>query len=167
MQNATNDGAGRPVSVSTTIAAPADRIFAILTRPADHPKIDGSGMLRGSPGPAVTGVGDVFNMAMHNEEFGDNEMENHVVAFEADRIIGWEPVLKAASGTDAEADIGVHNGVRWAYELQPVDERTTRVTETYDCTTSPEWLRRAVKNGERWVDSMTATLANLKALAET
>jgi len=38
------------------------------------------------------------------------------------------------------------------------------VTEIYDCSRAPEWLRRAVKGGARWIDSMTATLGKLDAL---
>jgi hypothetical protein len=34
------------------------------------------------------------------------------------------------------------------------------VTETYDCSRAPDWLRTAVKDGTRWIDSMTTTLAN-------
>jgi hypothetical protein len=36
-------------------------------------------MLRpGAAAEVVTGVGDVFHMAMHNDEIGDDEMANHV-----------------------------------------------------------------------------------------
>ncbi len=35
------------------------------------------------------------------------------------------------------------------------------VTETYDRTRAPEWLRTAVKGGQRWVASMTTTLDKL------
>jgi len=37
----------------------------------------------------------------------------------------------------------------------------TIITETYDCTEAPEWLRRAVKNGQRWAAAMTTTLEKL------
>jgi hypothetical protein len=36
----------QPVSVSRRIAAPAERLFAVLASPARHPSIDGSGMVR-------------------------------------------------------------------------------------------------------------------------
>jgi hypothetical protein len=39
------------------------------------------------------------------------------------------------------------------------------VTETYDCSRAPAWLRQAVRGGDRWVPSMTATLDKLAALA--
>jgi hypothetical protein len=35
--------------------------------------------------------------------------------------------------------------------------------ETYDCAQAPEWLRKAVKGGTRWVDSMAVILEKLDA----
>lgn len=160
-----DDHPHHPVSVSMTINAPADRVFAILALPANHPRIDGSGMLVQGSEVEISGVGDVFNMLMHNEEMGDYEIANHVVTYKFDRLIAWEPVLKAASRVEDQPDIGVHNGVRWTFELQPVDGRSTLVTETYDCTTAPDWLRQAVGDGARWVDSMAATLEKLDEIA--
>jgi hypothetical protein len=161
-----NDHPRQLVSVSMTIDAPAGRVFQILALPANHPRIDGSGMLAHGSGVEISGVGDVFTMNMHNEEMGDYEMANHVVGYEFNELISWEPVLMAASRVEDQADIGVRNGVRWTYQLRPLDGRSTLVTETYDCTAAPEWLRQAVKNGARWVDSMTATLAKLNEFAE-
>jgi hypothetical protein len=54
---------------------------------------------------------------------------------------------------------------RWGYELTAVGEGCTLVTETFDCSRSPEWLRRAVRGGDRWNASMTATLEKLDKLA--
>ncbi|MFJ6216655.1 hypothetical protein ACIQGZ_25500 [Streptomyces sp. NPDC092296] len=84
---------GEPVVVvSRRIGAPAAGIFRNLADPGRHPDLDGSGMLRGSVFDAVvSGVGDVFVMRMHNERYGDYEMNNHVIAYEPDRRIGWEP----------------------------------------------------------------------------
>lgn len=157
-----------PVSVSRKIGAPAEKLFGILTRPASHPLIDGSGMLReATSDPVLTGVGDVFTMTMHNDEMGDYEMSNHVVEYELNRRISWEPVLKAASRPEDQQDIGDRSEHRWTYELTPVDPTTTLVTETYDCSRAPEWLRHAVKGGSRWTGSMTATLERLAALVRT
>jgi uncharacterized protein YndB with AHSA1/START domain len=152
-----------PVSVSRQIQAPAEELFKLLADPARHPGIDGSGMLRqAGHGPVITGVGDTFTMSMHNAEMGDYEMTNHVVEYELNRRIGWEPVLSAASREEDQADIGDRSQPhRWAFELTPVGPDTTIVTETYDCTRAPEWLRKAVKNGERWRATMTTTLEKL------
>jgi hypothetical protein len=156
------DGSVTPVSVSRRIQAPAAELFAVLADPARHPGIDGSGMLRRAGGSqTIGGVGDVFTMSMHNDEMGDYEMANHVVEYEQDRQIGWEPVLKAASRPEDQDGIDDHGGHRWSFELTPVAQDVTVVTETYDCTRSPQWLRTAVKGGQRWVASMTTTLEKL------
>jgi uncharacterized protein YndB with AHSA1/START domain len=160
------EGACQPVSVSRTIEAPAERLFGVLTHSANHPLIDGSGMLREAPSDVVLSrVGDVFAMRMHNDEMGDYEMSNYVVEYELNRRIGWEPVLTAASREEDQADLGDRGEQRWSYELTPMGPGSTVVTEIYDCGRSPEWLRRAVKGGTRWIPSMTTTLEKLDTLS--
>jgi hypothetical protein len=84
------------ISVARDIDAPAPELFKYLARPADHTTIDGTGMLRGTDDEQVlSGIGDIFEMKMFNDEMGEYVMENHVVEFEPDRRIAWEPVLKA------------------------------------------------------------------------
>jgi uncharacterized protein YndB with AHSA1/START domain len=155
----------QPVSVSRTIDVPAGKLFDLIADPANHPRIDGSGMLREASGGAISGVGDVFTMKMYNNEMGGYEMANHVVAYEPGRRIGWEPVMKAASRAEDQADIGDRADYSWCYELTPLSAESTLVTEIFDCSRSPEWLRSAVKGGSRWVDAMTKTLENLDALS--
>ena len=157
-----NTDGSQPVSVSRTIDAPAEEVFAILADPAGHVGIDGSGMLRRAISTAIIdGVGDTFIMSMHNAEMGDYEITNHVVEYQRDRRIGWEPVLTAASRPEDQAEVGERGKHRWSYELRPLDPSTTVVTEIYDCTQAPDWLRRAVKHGHRWLESMTTTLEKL------
>lgn len=158
-----NDGI---VRVSRTIEAPADKLFTLLANSANHPLIDGSGMLRETPpGVALSGVGDVFSMKMHNPEMGDYEMDNHVIEYEPNRRIGWEPALKASPRPQDQAGVGKSARQRWTFELTPVAPGSTLVTEIFDCGRSPEWLRKAVKDGARWVSSMQASLENLDALS--
>jgi len=155
-----------PVSVSRKIDVPADQLFDFLVHPANHPLIDGSAMLREGSGGVIAGVGGVFTMKMHNDEMGDYEIANHVVEFEPSRRISWEPVLIAASRPEDHADIGDRSAPhRWTFELTPLGPGSTLVTEIYDCSRAPEWLRRAVKGGARWIDSMTATLEKLDVLS--
>ena len=78
------------VSTSRRIAAPANVIFDFLATPSRHQEIDGSGMLRGSDSPGVTGVGDAFVMRMFFAPLGgDYQMINHVVEFEPGRRTLW------------------------------------------------------------------------------
>jgi hypothetical protein len=163
----TDDGC-RPVFVSRRIEAPASTVFELLTDPSTHPGIDGSGMVKEAASTSViSGVGAVFAMRMYNTEMGDYEITNHVVEYELNRRVGWEPVLSAASRAEDAPDIGHRAGHRWIYELTAVGPNTTIVTETFDCCRAPEWLRKAVDNGNRWVQSMTTTLEKLDRKATT
>lgn len=150
------------LAVSRRIEAPADELFARLADPTKHPSFDGSGMLRdGSGNKAVSGVGDVFTMKMHNDEMGDYEMRNHVVEYLLNKRIVWEPVMSAASRPEDVPGIGDRAGHRWGYELESDGPDATVVTETFDCTQAPQWLRVVVDEGNRWLASMTATLEHL------
>lgn len=152
----TTQSRGR-VSVTRRIGAPATAIFSMLTDPAQHVAIDGSGMVRQAlTTGAISTVGDEFVMAMH-AEWGDYEMVNEVTEFEPNRRLAWEPRPHREGG---EADKG--NYV-WSYELERVDDTTTDVTETFDCTRSPEWLRERTHEGENWVEAMTISLENLES----
>jgi uncharacterized protein YndB with AHSA1/START domain len=154
------------VSVSRQIDASAERLFALLADSANHPLIDGSGMVR-EPAPAVrlSRTGDAFLMNMHHDEFGDYQMRNEVVEYETGRRLAWEPARVAASPEEQE-EIGDPARYRWGYEFSPDGRGTTLVTETFDCSRSPDDLREAVQEGEGWRDAMTASLAKLELLAK-
>jgi uncharacterized protein YndB with AHSA1/START domain len=153
----------QPVRVSRRIEAPAADIFRVLADPRRHLEIDGSGMLRGAVSDAaVTGVGDVFTMRMYYSAHGDYEMDNHVVEFEQDRRIGWEP--EAGSGhpdTDPDSTAEARWGHVWSYELTPDGPDATIVTEIYDCSRAPEDERAGMDNGKIWAKSMAETLERL------
>jgi hypothetical protein len=145
-------------SVSRRIGAPAGDIFRVLANPRRHVELDGSGMVRGAVGDGVvTGVGDVFVMAMHFPALGDYEMENHVVDFELDRRIGWEP----APGRGHPGEGGSPWGHRWTFVLEPDGPDSTMVTEVYDCSRASADARTSVDDGRVWIEAMTATLVRL------
>jgi uncharacterized protein YndB with AHSA1/START domain len=156
----------QPVAVSRRICAPAHEIFQVLADPARHPEFDGSESLRGAGSTAViSGVGDVFVMRMYFSHLGDYEMNNHVVEYERDRRIGWEP--QAGRGhPDAALDSPepARWGHRWSYQLTPDGPDATIVTEIYDCSRAPEKERAGMDNGKIWVESMARTLERLDAL---
>jgi hypothetical protein len=150
-----------PVEVSRRIAAPPRAIFEVLASPAGQAAIDGSGMLQGAVTTTpVSAVGDVFVMAMRSSKWGDYEINNHVVQYDADRLIAWEP---HAGNGHPEADLPRH-GHRWTYRLAPDGPDATVVTETYDCSRAPRRLQLDVSTGELWRESMMATLERLDAL---
>ena len=152
------------VRVSRRIGAPAAVIFRVLADPGRHVELDGSGMLRGAVTTApVSGVGDVFVMKMYFAQLGDYEMNNHVVEYELDRRIGWEPEAgRGHPGAATEAGEG-RWGHRWSYELVPDGPDATIVTEIYDCSRAPAEARADMADGEVWAEGMARTLNRLEA----
>jgi hypothetical protein len=139
-------------------------IFQVLADPGRHMELDGSGMLRGAVTTApISGVGDVFIMKMYVSRLGDYEMNNHVVEFEPDRRIGWEP--EAGRGHPEAAEQGANGrwGHRWSYELVPDGPDATIVTEIYDCSRLPTEARLDISDGEIWAEGMARTLERLDA----
>ncbi len=137
-------------SATTTIAAPPSAVFAILTDPRQHQRIDGSGTLRGSvAGPKRLSLGSEFGMDMKNG--AKYRIKNRVVEFEPDRLIAWRHV-------------GRH---RWRYALTPT-AAGTEVTETWDLAPYDPVSRRALSLvfGTRTQRAIEETLVRLKGAAE-
>jgi hypothetical protein len=152
------------VRVSRRITAPAAVIFQVLADPRRHTELDGSGMLRGSVTAAkISAVGDVFIMKMYFSALGDYEMNNHVVEYELDRRIGWEPEAGRGHPGAAAGQDGSRWGQRWSYVLVPDGAGATIVTEIYDCSGVPANARADMSDGEVWTDGMARTLERLDA----
>jgi hypothetical protein len=157
-----------PVEVSRRIDAPAAVIFKVLADPQRHAEFDGSDMLRGvDVDRPITAVGDTFCMKMHR--LGrDYLMINHVVEFEPDSRIFWEPApgdVETAGGDPSR--IGVPAGYRWGFIITPDGEEAAIVTEVFDCGPHTEILREdgAWINGTNPVrESMVATLRSIEKL---
>ncbi len=141
----------RQVSVSRTIAAPAARIFSLLDNPSRHRDFDGSGTVRAARDEAEHHVvlGDRFGMNMRMGM--PYRISSKVVEYQKDRLIAW-------------AHLGGH---RWRYELQPVDDDHTEVTETFDWSTSkvPPLIELA-GYPRKHVPNMERTLERLAELVE-
>jgi uncharacterized protein YndB with AHSA1/START domain len=153
------------ISVSRDIPASAGRIFCVLARPAAHPGVDGTTMVRTAlEDVVISRVGDVFAMNMFNDEMGDYVMENRVVEFEPERRIVWEPVMRSIEKPEFQSAVGEPAHHQWGWQLEPLDAGRTRVTEFFDCSRSPDWLQTAVKGGERWRPGIEASLENLERL---
>ena len=143
----------RVVSASRDIAAPASVIFELIADPARQPEWDGNDNLaHAAPGQRVRGVGDVFAMTLT----GDGDVrENHVVEFEEGRRVAWLP-----------APVGQPSpGHLWRWELEPLDDTTTRVTHTYDWSrlADPKRLARARATKP---ENLRASLDRLADVAE-
>jgi hypothetical protein len=102
-----------------TIHAPAAVIFDILADPRRHSSFDGSGHVQGNvSGPERLSLGARFGMSMRIVV--PYRTDNVVVEFAEGRLIAWQHF----------------NRHRWRYELLPVDENATVVTETFDARTA-------------------------------
>jgi uncharacterized protein YndB with AHSA1/START domain len=103
------------VSASTTIAAPVGAIFDIVADPRQHPRIDGSGSVKGAiEGPDRLSLGAKFGMNM--KMGAPYKITSTVVEFEEDRLIAWRHPL----------------GHVWRYVLEPAAGGATQVTESFD-----------------------------------
>ena len=112
------------LELTRVIAASAPTVFALISDPAGHVKIDGSGMLV-APQDAepMTGIGDSFVMNMDREALGDiplgkYQVRNTVTAFIPDELFEWN-----VGGVDQPPF-----GHVYGYRLASRDDRSTAVT---------------------------------------
>jgi uncharacterized protein YndB with AHSA1/START domain len=127
-------GEERKQVVTGRVDAPPERVFAVLSDPANHTDIDGAGMLRGlvsSPGP-VGGVGDSWVMDMNQPNLGDYQMRSEVIDFEPDRRIAWAPAIHPPDSMAHLIGDLDFRGYHYAWELEPGPEGGTDITHTYD-----------------------------------
>jgi hypothetical protein len=154
------------VSESRDINASATCIFSILSNPALQPDVDGTGMLRSAvDNEVIAKVGDVFYISMTHWHRGNYVMANHVVAFEQDRHIAWEPVVHSYERPEYREAVGQPGLREWGWQLERVDDCTTRVTEYFEGSRLPEDLRKFLEDGEFWRPAMITSLKNLERMA--
>lgn len=127
-------------------------------------------MLRGTVRDGlISKMGDTFTMKMHR--LGEDYlMVNHVVDFEQDRRIFWEPApgdISRAEGHDP-SKVGIPAGYRWGYILTPESENVTAVTEIFDYSAvSAELLRDGgswINGNNSLIESITASLEKLEKI---
>src|SRR4051812_47659217 len=115
-------------SVERVIAAPPERIFAVVADPSRHKDIDGSGTVRDAKDlPDAVTLGSTFGMNM--EYGGTYSMVNTVIEYEPDRRFTWQ----ARPPADSSRWRHMFGGRIWRYELEPTDGGT-RVRESWDLT---------------------------------
>jgi hypothetical protein len=97
---------------------------------------------------------------------GDYVMENHVVEFEQDRRIAWEPVAQTSQDPRWVArGTGPREPRWWGWELESLGDAKTRVTAFFDGSQLSDGLRNFIEDGEFWRPAMVTSLDNLERLA--
>ncbi|MGH3726395.1 MAG: SRPBCC family protein [Mycobacterium sp.] len=143
----------RVVAASREVDAPAKVLFELIADPARQREWDGNENLGDAAiGQRVHAVGDVFVMTLTNGA----DRENRIVEFDEGRRIAWLP-----------SEVGKRPpGHLWRWELEPLGDRRTRVTHTYDWTnlTDENRLPRARSTTS---ERLQASVDRLAALAES
>ncbi|MDO5740988.1 MAG: SRPBCC family protein [Ornithinimicrobium sp.] len=111
------------ITVSRIIDASAKDIFEVLSLPARHLELDGSGFIRSvAHGDRITATGQVFTMNMSGDHMGgDYQSDNHVTGYDEGKLLAWQT---APAGTEPP-------GWEWVWELTPQGPDSTEVRHTY------------------------------------
>jgi hypothetical protein len=150
------------ISATRRIAAPASKIFQIVSSPDGHIQIDGSGMLEASPGARpLTAVGDTFDMDMDRTPLNDipnlvkYNVRNTVTQFVPDRLIEW------TVGSAERPPLGHVYG----WQIEPVSDTESEVTNYCDWTA----ISQESKDRRPWpvvpVEMLEKSVQNLDRIA--
>lgn len=116
----TTDLTDTTASATAVVAAPPEVVFDFVRSPANHADISGDQSVRDRVnGPEMLEAESSFRMKMRRGPIA-YRMTNKVVEYDRNRVITW-------------AHLGGH---RWRWEFEPDPSGGTRVTETYDQSTS-------------------------------
>ncbi|WP_419702949.1 SRPBCC family protein [Promicromonospora sp. NFX87] len=115
------------LEVSRSVAAPPEKVFALLTEPRGHVAIDSSGMLQAADGKLVEAVGDEFVVHMDREALNDAPIGKYdvtvlITRYETNSHLEW---------TVLSARTEVPVGHRYGYRLEPLGTGTL-VRSYYD-----------------------------------
>lgn len=124
------------ISVQRQINASTDVVFSVLSNPARHVEIDGSGFVKGDDGSnRIPATVDVCTMNMEGPHMGgEYQTDNHVTGYHKNALLAWKT---APAGTDPP-------GCQWVWELESQGSEATNVTLTYDWdkVEDPELLKK-------------------------
>ena len=117
------DAGPRRVSRSVEVQAPAADVFALVADPHRHGELDGSGTVGETvAGPQRLNEGDRFSVRM--KQYGvPYRITSRVTELADGRVVEWRHPF----------------GHRWRWELTPLSDASTRVTETFDYSPVPSW----------------------------
>jgi uncharacterized protein YndB with AHSA1/START domain len=128
------------IEVGREIAAPPAAIFAMVSDPQGHVRIDSSGMLQAAEGEPARQVDDTFLVHMDREALGDAPLGKYdvtikITRYEQDAHIEW-----TITSPRIEPPIGHVYG----YQLKPI-EGGTAVTSYYDWSAiNDDWRARDI-----------------------
>jgi hypothetical protein len=148
--------------VTRRIAAPAHTIFLLVSDPARHVDIDGSGMLQAAPDDRpLTAVGQRFDMDMDRRPLGDipnmaeYKVRCTVTQLNADRLIEW--TVRAVGKPPA--------GHVYGWQIEPLTDGECIVTNYCDWTNISDELRARFQWPVVPVDRLQRSIENLERLA--
>jgi uncharacterized protein YndB with AHSA1/START domain len=148
------------VSVERTIAAPPEKIFALLSDPNRHRDIDGSGSVReANEGSTKLALGSEFGMAMKLAGV-PYSMVSEVIEYDEDKRIAWQ------TRPSPSWQRPYFGGRMWRYELEP-STSGTRVRETWDISQEKgpvKHLLRIERSRAHTRHAMEKTLENIERL---
>lgn len=140
-----NTGNPRIAAARIVLNKPASELFDFIANPKNHPKIDGSKMVRGKAyGPKRLSMNSWF--VMRQLRFGKIPylMPNKVVEFEEGKLIAWRNASPS----------------RWRYEFVAQSDGITQVTQYLDCSQTP--LKLAKSELSWGAKAMAKTLVRFK-----
>ena len=153
--------AGDSISATTVINAPAEAIFAVLTDPAKHAAIDGTGWVCETvDSKPLTAAGQIFRMSMYhpNHPDGNYQTANRVWTFDPPSTISWETGYDPGDGTLR------FGGWFWRYDLTPAGPSTTSVTLSYDWSACSDSVRELIGFPPFPPEHLSRSLAHLAEL---
>jgi hypothetical protein len=150
------------VSAGRRIAAPAHAIFLLVSDPARHVDIDGSGMLQAAPDVRhLTEVGQTFDMDMDRRPLGDipnmaeYKVRRTVTQLIPDRLIEW--TVRAVGKPPA--------GHVYGWQIQPLTDGECLVSNYCDWTNISDDLQARFRWPVVPADRLQRSVENLDRLA--
>ncbi|MEJ7833114.1 MAG: SRPBCC family protein [Nocardioides sp.] len=124
------------ITVQRTLDASTSDVFDVLSNPARHAELDGSGFVRSDEkSDRITETGQTFRMNMTGDHMGgDYQTDNVVTGYDQNRLLAWKT---APADQDPP-------GWEWMWELDAQGADATDVRLTYDwaAVTDPDLLNK-------------------------